>query len=160
LSATAPAGTALAVLDTNAWLDLYVFADPGAAALAQAIAAGRLRPLRCARTDAELRVVLQRPAFSARCDAAAAARLLEQWAGAALPCADPPPASPWRCRDPDDQKFLDLARAGGAAWLFTKDRALLDLARKARTGGLRIAPPATYVETDLPSPAQRERGGG
>ena len=33
-----------------------------------------------------------------------------------------------RCRDPHDQKFLELARAAGADALVTKDRALLELA--------------------------------
>jgi len=36
------------------------------------------------------------------------------------------------CRDPDDQKFLELARAARADWLISKDRALLDLARRVR----------------------------
>jgi putative PIN family toxin of toxin-antitoxin system len=34
-----------------------------------------------------------------------------------------------RCRDPDDQKFLEVALAARADFLVTKDRALLDLAR-------------------------------
>jgi predicted nucleic acid-binding protein len=35
------------------------------------------------------------------------------------------------CRDPDDQKFLESALAARAEFLVTKDRALLDLARRA-----------------------------
>ena len=35
-----------------------------------------------------------------------------------------------RCSDPDDQKFLELARAAQADVLVTKDQALLDLARR------------------------------
>ncbi len=34
------------------------------------------------------------------------------------------------CRDPDDQKFLEAALAARAEFLVTKDRALLDLARR------------------------------
>jgi predicted nucleic acid-binding protein len=34
------------------------------------------------------------------------------------------------CRDPDDQKFLDLALACGARALLTRDRALLELGRR------------------------------
>jgi putative PIN family toxin of toxin-antitoxin system len=137
------------VLDTNVWLDLYVFAEPSALPLARALASGRLRPLRCARTDAELRVVLQRPAFAARCGEQQRMRLLAQWEQLAEALDDPPPAAPWACRDPDDQKFLDLAMAGRAAWLFSKDRALLDLARRTRPAGLLILAPAAYAE---PSP--------
>ena len=35
-----------------------------------------------------------------------------------------------RCSDPDDQKFLELALAGKADVLVTKDQALLDLSRR------------------------------
>ena len=35
-----------------------------------------------------------------------------------------------KCRDPDDQKFLELARDCGADYLVTKDKALLVLARR------------------------------
>jgi uncharacterized protein len=35
--------------------------------------------------------------------------------------------SPWRCRDPKDQPFLDLAWSGGAGLLVTGDRDLLSL---------------------------------
>jgi predicted nucleic acid-binding protein len=34
------------------------------------------------------------------------------------------------CADPDDQKFLELARAAGAHALVTRDRALLVLRRR------------------------------
>ena len=40
------------------------------------------------------------------------------------------------CRDPDDQKFLELAQASGAQWLISKDRDLLKLARRTRKAGL------------------------
>jgi predicted nucleic acid-binding protein len=36
-----------------------------------------------------------------------------------------------RCGDPDDQKFLEAALAAGADCLLTKDRKLLELARKS-----------------------------
>ena len=49
-----------------------------------------------------------------------------------------------RCRDPDDQKFIDLAVAVGAALLFSKDRALLDLARPARAIGIEVMTPAQW----------------
>jgi hypothetical protein len=40
------------------------------------------------------------------------------------------PASLPRCRDPHDQKFLELALAAQADALVTKDQALLELARR------------------------------
>jgi predicted nucleic acid-binding protein len=43
------------------------------------------------------------------------------------------------CHDPDDQKFMEAALAAGAHFLVTKDRALLELAR--RTLRFSIVPP-------------------
>ena len=46
-----------------------------------------------------------------------------------------------RCRDADDQKFLDLAWSANAAWLVTKDKALLELARRvAKLGRFSVIP--------------------
>ncbi|HEY1610523.1 MAG TPA: PIN domain-containing protein, partial [Paraburkholderia sp.] len=51
-----------------------------------------------------------------------------------------------QCKDRDDQKFLELAHASGAAWLVSKDRAVLKLAKRvARDFGFRIAEPAAFV---------------
>ena len=48
-----------------------------------------------------------------------------------------------RCRDPDDQKFLELARDASAHYLVTKDKALLVLAkRRSAPLGFRIVTPA------------------
>lgn len=135
---------ALAVIDTNAWLDLYVFEDPGAVALGQALREGALRAVRSACTDAELDAVLRRPPIAARCDPARQQALLQAWRLLATPLNETRTA-PWHCRDTDDQKFLDLAFSAPAALLFTKDRALLDLARRARRDGLEILPPARYA---------------
>ena len=41
-----------------------------------------------------------------------------------------------RCRDPDDQKFLDLATRVRARWLLSRDDHLLVLAKRARRDGL------------------------
>ena len=51
------------------------------------------------------------------------------------------------CRDPDDQKFLELARACRADFLITKDRALLELARhKLRSTPFRIVTPREFAD--------------
>ncbi|OXH83132.1 nucleotide-binding protein, partial [Burkholderia multivorans] len=58
---------------------------------------------------------------------------------------DAPPLP--KCKDRDDQKFLELARAAQAEWLVSKDRALLKLAKRtARDFGFRIAQPAPFTE--------------
>jgi predicted nucleic acid-binding protein len=42
-----------------------------------------------------------------------------------------------RCTDPDDQKFIDLAASRTGSLLLSRDRAVLKLARKLSTLGLR-----------------------
>jgi len=44
------------------------------------------------------------------------------------------------CRDPDDQKFLEAALAARAEFLLTRDRALLELARRAGHAQRRAVP--------------------
>ena len=52
--------------------------------------------------------------------------------------------APYTCKDADDQKFIDLAVAVGAHLLFSKDRALLALARPAVAHGVRVLTPAQW----------------
>ena len=130
------------VLDTNAVLDWLVFADARMAGWAGAIEAGRVRWLVCAPMRDELARTLGRAALSRwRPDAAA---VLARWTRHAVGCPLPPAqtAGRLRCRDPDDQVFVDLALAQRAGWLVTHDRALLALARAASDVGLQIVAPA------------------
>ncbi len=145
-----------AVIDTNVWLDLYWFRDPAAQPLAQALEAQAVRALRSERTDAELRAVLARPQFqgaAAGSDEALASgernsAILERWYQCAQ-AVQTTRAAPWACRDPDDQKFLDLAWSAGASVLLTKDRDLLDLAHRARRAGLCITGPREFSLAQL-----------
>ena len=144
-----------AVLDTNVWLDWLVFDDPSAQALACAAEAGGLVLLATAKTRAEWLDVIARPRFglddTAReavvrrfdrhawivdvetIDGRSAADRNGRVAG---------PAQALACRDPDDQKFIELALATSAPFLVTRDRDLLRLARSARIRhGLRILDP-------------------
>ena len=49
------------------------------------------------------------------------------------------------CRDPDDQKFIDLARCIGAGTLLSRDRAVLKLAARARRLGVLILTPTAWA---------------
>lgn len=137
-----------AVIDTNVWLDLFLFHDAQAQNLAQALQRGALRAVVNEGTQAELRAVLARPHLRARLAEQELEASLQAWCAQAASVAVTGTA-PWRCRDADDQKFLDLAYAAGAAYLFTKDRALLALARKAHRAGLQIRAPRDFA----PGPA-------
>lgn len=127
------------VLDTNVVLDLFHFADPAVRPIRAALAAGEAECVADAATLEELARVLTYPQFGMSAEAGAA--LLAAYGDlvrAAPPAAGNPPLLP-RCRDPDDQKFLELAARTGADLLVSKDKALLRLRR--RCSGFRIAPP-------------------
>jgi putative PIN family toxin of toxin-antitoxin system len=140
------------VVDTNVLLALWLFRDPVVEPLHAAFASGQLRPVRSTATDAEFAEVLARPElFSVEPERQL--RLLEAWQAVAT-LAEASQVAPWTCRDPLDQKFLDLAVSAGAGWLITRDRDLLKLARKARRQGLMIVTPENWVTlaADLPTP--------
>jgi putative PIN family toxin of toxin-antitoxin system len=146
-----------AVIDTNVWLDLHYFLDREALPLAGALDSADWVAARCEQTDAELAAVLARPPFCAH--AAARLRLsesLRQWQAKAAP-AVLNVSAPCRCRDPHDQKFLDLAFSAQADALVTRDKALLALARCAQTLGLAILTPREFASRFLPPAARPDR---
>jgi putative PIN family toxin of toxin-antitoxin system len=127
------------VIDTNVLLDFWVFDDPRARQLREALESGRIQGLRDGATVDELAEVLSRPRFGL--EAVRQMALLREWDRLAVAEPAAAGASPLRCADPLDQKFLDLAAAARADWLVSKDKALLKLARKARPLGLAILLP-------------------
>ena len=135
------------VLDTNIWLDWLVFDDLSVA------------PLNLAHRDASLQLVINQVCFDEliavlaypqfKMDEAQQKKHLAKIEGStikhkqgrpvsapALPC----------CTDPDDQKFLELARDSQVEWLITKDKALLSIRRtKLQGAGFRIGTPVQWV---------------
>jgi len=121
------------ILDTNIWLDWLVFADAGIADLRRAVDDARAVVYCNAECEAELARVLGYPRKHTTLDAAAQARALESFSRIVLAVPDEKRSEPFalpRCADPDDQKFLELARDAGAQVLVTKDRELLVLDRR------------------------------
>ena len=120
------------VLDTNVWLDWLVFDDPAIAPVKAAVAEGRAAVFMDEAVEAELVRALAYPFGVKSLDAQAQADAVAQCsriarkeaAGARKPEILLP-----KCSDPDDQKFLELALACSAAFLLTRDEALLELAR-------------------------------
>lgn len=130
-----------AVLDTQVVLDWLVFRDPAVQALARAIEGQSLRWLASPPMLDELEQVLDRGVGAAWLPNRALIReVCSRWA---FP-ADVAAASALRCTDVDDQIFIDLALAAGARWLFTRDKALLRLAPRARDLGVRVLRPADW----------------
>jgi putative PIN family toxin of toxin-antitoxin system len=135
------------VLDTNVLLSLFVFADSRYAPLRGRLESGAWQALTDPRCLHEFQRVLTYPIFSL--DAAAQAAAYEAYARlatvVAAPAADPVELP--ECEDPDDQKFLEVARDGHAQWLVTSDKALLKLARRKKLAHLfGIVPPERALE--------------
>jgi putative PIN family toxin of toxin-antitoxin system len=114
------------VIDTQVWLDWLVFDDPSVAPLRAAIDAGEAEVVIDAACLAELERVLAYPlkrSVDVQACLSACLRIamkLECEAPLKLPL----------CRDPDDQKFLELAAATKADCLVSRDRELLRLTRR------------------------------
>ena len=118
------------VIDTNIVLDLFVFHDPAAAPLQDALSQKRVRWLATTPMRDELQRVLGYPqivkslvhhgiqADAVLCQFDALARMV-----------DIAPKATVNCKDPDDQKFIDLAVAHQAR-LLSKDRAVLCMAKR------------------------------
>jgi len=132
------------VLDTNIWLDWLVFDDPAVVPLKSARRDGLVRIAVNPACLEELGRVLAYPEFEL--DEATRNALFTQVRNCTYRV-DTKLLSPLpRCADPDDQKFLELARDAQADWLITKDKALLSLARKRWEGaGFRIGTPEHWT---------------
>jgi putative PIN family toxin of toxin-antitoxin system len=123
------------VLDTNVWLDWLVFADPRIAPLKTAVSSAAATIFIDACCLNELARVLAYPLGKYTLDVGRRALALGECERIATRLSTRRPADAAalpRCRDPDDQKFLELARDAAADVLVTKDRALLELARRRR----------------------------
>lgn len=138
------------VLDTNVLVSLYVFADSRFAPLRASSDSGQWQAITNAACLGEFRRVLGYPLFALTEQQQSAA--LAAYATRAIHHDGHSPAAAVqlpRCKDRDDQKFLELARDSGADWLVTADKALLRLARRDRLRGLFriLTPEAALAES-------------
>ncbi|NUO85901.1 MAG: PIN domain-containing protein [Cupriavidus sp.] len=146
-----PAGITSAprvVLDSNIWVDLLVFQDPHVEPIRAALEAGTIAPVIRADCREELRRVLAYPQFSRfDVDIGAALATVDRLASleAAPPQADCDALRLPRCKDTDDQKFVELAHFAGAACLVSKDKAVLKLrSRLRRSSGVEVMTPPAF----------------
>ena len=128
----------MVVIDTNIVLDLFVFDDAAAKPLRAALEAGEAEWLATDAMRIELARVLGYPKIAPRlafykladADVLAAfdrhARIVEA-----------APAAGVRCKDPDDQIYIDLAVAHGAL-LLSKDRAVLVTRKRLALHGVTV----------------------
>ena len=124
------------VLDTNIWLDWLVFRDASLLHLKKSVADGKAEIVIDAACEAELERVLAYDLARHTLDAAAREAALAECRRIARRVDSVAPEVEFarlpKCRDPDDQKFLELALAAQAGILVTKDYKLLELARRTR----------------------------
>jgi uncharacterized protein len=140
------------VLDTNVLLDWLVYDEPAVRPLIAAIQTGRFVAVTQTHALEELKRVLEYPQFKRFLHDNAVKMLIaqsfaRQWPEDSLFKAisghsiDKLP----KCKDPDDQPFLELARDSAASWLVSKDKALLELNRARYRLPFAIVRPEIFI---------------
>ena len=118
------------VLDTNIVLDAFLFHDPAAQPLKEALASHQFQWISTQPMRDELERVLAYAQIAARLGfyGLAAADVLGIFDRLSVRV-DVPAKAPITCKDPDDQKFVDLAVTNRAI-LLSKDLAVLALTKR------------------------------
>ena len=118
------------ILDTNILLDILVFDDQRAHPLRVAFSNQELDALVTEDTLDELIDVISRPQFSL--DKQKQAEILLQWQSwSRLVKQSDLQVAPWKCKDRDDQVFINLAFSFKPSTLISKDKLVLKLAKRA-----------------------------
>lgn len=128
------------VIDTNIVLDLWLFEDPATAPLRAALQSGRITHLATSSMREELARVLTYPHILKRMAKSntQAQDILQRFDDHLL-AAEPAAKAPCTCKDPDDQKFIDLAVAH-AVPLLSKDAAILCMKKRLLQAGVLLNP--------------------
>lgn len=126
------------VFDTNIILDFFVFEDPGCRHFLQAPREGRILSFCTPSTLEELRLVLSRSLFSLPSEEQE--KILTNWKALSVTLEDISQEA-LKCRDSDDNKFLDLAFQVKPCTLVSKDKLVLRVRSKARKFGITICRP-------------------
>ncbi|MDP1684008.1 putative toxin-antitoxin system toxin component, PIN family [Hydrogenophaga sp.] len=136
--AEVPDTTEALVLDTNIALDLFVFQDAATEALRTAVERADGAWIATAAMREELVRVLDYPQIARRLEAKArpAQDVLDAFDRFTRLVAEAPKAA-YTCKDPDDQKFIDLAAAHRAT-LVSKDDAVLCMAKRLARVGVHV----------------------
>jgi uncharacterized protein len=134
------------VLDTNVVLDWLAFRHPVGTAVEEALTSGRCRWLCTRAMRHELADVVARESLRRwKIDADSVLAVFDTLGVDVGTPPLPSDAERLRCSDPDDQPFIDLAIARRVHALLTRDRAVLRLASRARSFGVRIATPEVWL---------------
>jgi len=133
-------GTQAWVIDTNIVLDLWLFEDPATIPLRAALQSGAISHLATASMRDELERVLAYPHLVKRMAKSniQAQDILNRFDEYLL-AAEPAAKAACTCKDPDDQKFIDLAVAH-AVPLLSKDKAILCMKKRLFQSGVVLNP--------------------
>ena len=128
------------VIDTNIVLDLWLFEDPATIPLRAALQSGAISHLATDSMRDELERVLAYPHLVKRMAKSniQAQDILNRFDEHQL-AAEPAAKAPYTCKDPDDQKFIDLAVAH-AVPLLSKDKAILCMKKRLLQSGVVLNP--------------------
>jgi len=128
------------VIDTNIVLDLWLFEDPATIPLRAALQSGAISHLATASMRDELERVLTYPHLVKRMAKSSiqAHDILSRFDEYLL-AAEPAAKAACTCKDPDDQKFIDLAVAH-AVPLLSKDNAILCMKKRLFQSGVMLNP--------------------
>ena len=139
------------VLDTNIVLDLWVFGDPASAPLREALQSAHTRWLATAAMREELARVLAYPHIAQRLQRVghSGADVLAQF-DRHTHLQPEAPKAPYTCKDPDDQKFIDLAVHHRAA-LHSKDAQVLCMKNRLARCGVALNPTDLFTAQDTPA---------
>lgn len=118
------------ILDTNILLDILVFDDQRAHPLRAALSNQELDALVTEKTLDEFIDVIGRPQFGL--DKEKQIEILLQWKSwSRLVKQTDLQVAPWKCKDRDDQVFINLAFSFKPSTLISKDKLVLKLAKRA-----------------------------
>ena len=133
------------VIDTNIVLDLWLFEDPATVPLRAALQNGLITHLATGSMREELARVLTYPHIVKRMAKSniQAQDILNRFDEHCV-SAEPAAKAACTCKDPDDQKFIDLAVAH-AVPLLSKDAAILCMKKRLFQSGVVLNP------TDIPA---------
>lgn len=133
------------MIDTNIVLDLWLFEDPATVPLRAALQNGLIAHLATDSMREELSRVLTYPHIVKRMAKSniQAQDILNHFDEHCV-SAEPAAKAPCTCKDPDDQKFIDLAVAH-AVPLLSKDAAILCMKKRLFQSGVVLNP------TDIPA---------
>lgn len=136
-----PLSVPLCVIDTNVLLDLLYFADSNCGNLKKSLDSRSIQAVGHYDTFYEFADVISREQF--QLNDIEKDKLLQSWLNLHAILAEPLEKESF-CKDPDDDKFFNLAKASGVSWLISKDKKVLKARGKAKRFGCALIKPENF----------------